>query len=569
MRLTFLAAAAAALAAGCATTAHAPSAPAARATPIEVPAVRHPDGETPAWWYRSGAATAHDGGASAGASKVILFVGDGMSLTTVAAARILEGQLRGAPGEENRLSFERFPYTALSKTYNTDQQTPDSAGTMSAMMSGVKTRAGLIGVDQTTTRGACAAQDAWRLSTLELAEIAGLGTGVVSTARITHATPAATYAHVSERGWEYDQAIPATARAAGCADIAAQLVDFPFGDGIDVVLGGGRRGFLPETEADPEFPGTSGRRGDGRDLVAEWRRRHPDGAWAWNRAQFEAIDFARTPKVLGLFQPAHMRYEHDRAQDPGGEPSLTEMTRAAIIALEAQHPQGWFLMVEGGRIDHANHAGNAYRALTETISLADAVAAARAMTSEDDTLILVTADHGHVLSFVGYPARGNPILGKVAGPAGEDGGDPALARDALGRPYTTLNYLNGPGYGGANEAAPAGAKRFVEDVEPTTWQAGDRADLSAIDTEAPDYMQSALFPLPSETHSGDDVGLYASGPGAQAVHGVVEQNAIHHFIVQSQPELRRTLCDLGACNADGVPVEPVAYRAALERERAD
>jgi len=173
---------------------------------IEVPAVKHPQGETPAWWYRNGAARAAANGAMRGRAKnVILFLGDGMSLTTVAAARILDGQRKGQSGEENQLSWERFPATAFSHTYNTDAQTPDSAGTMSAIMTGVKTRAGVISVDGTGKRGDCAtALQHPRLTWLELADSAGLSTGVVTTTRLTHATPAATYAHVPERNWEND-----------------------------------------------------------------------------------------------------------------------------------------------------------------------------------------------------------------------------------------------------------------------------------------------------------------------------------------------------------------------------
>ena len=82
--------------------------------------------------------------------------GDGMSLATVAAARILDGQRKGASGEENMLGWETFPHTALSKTYNTDSQTPDSAGTMTAMISGAKTRMGFLSVSQVPERGQCA-----------------------------------------------------------------------------------------------------------------------------------------------------------------------------------------------------------------------------------------------------------------------------------------------------------------------------------------------------------------------------------------------------------------------------
>lgn len=133
-----------------------PAATAPGAVAIDVPAVAHPAGETPQWWYRSGAARAAGSGAMDGKAKnVILFLGDGMSLTTVAAARIFEGQRNGNPGEENLLSWERFPATAFSKTYNTDSQTPDSAGTMTAITTGVKTHMGAIGVSA-GTRNDCA-----------------------------------------------------------------------------------------------------------------------------------------------------------------------------------------------------------------------------------------------------------------------------------------------------------------------------------------------------------------------------------------------------------------------------
>ena len=195
MRAFVFATCASLLAAGCATqgSASAPNASAPEiATPaIDVPTVAHPDGETAAWWYRSGAARAAANGAMSGhARNVILFLGDGMSLPTVAAARILEGQRNGHPGEENQLSFETFPNTALSRTYNTDYQTPDSAGTMTAIATGVKTRLGVIGIGPAAHRGNCAEADANPLlSIVELAESAGLSTGVVTTTRLTHDHP--------------------------------------------------------------------------------------------------------------------------------------------------------------------------------------------------------------------------------------------------------------------------------------------------------------------------------------------------------------------------------------------
>ena len=494
---------------------------------VDVPAIARPSGETAAWWFRDGAAQAAGRGAMAGGARnVILFVGDGMSLPTVAAARILAGQRAGNPGEAHRLSWEHFPATALSRTYNTDSQTPDSAGTMTAMATGVKTRAGHVSVGPSAPSGDCAAGRAAPLLTLwELAASQGLATGVVTTTRVTHATPAATFAHVADRGWEADSRMPAGARADGCVDIATQLVHAPDG-GPDVLLGGGRAFFLPTGQADPEYPDRNGYREDGTDLVAEWRRRNPDGSYAWNAAQLAAAPL--DGPLLGLFQPWDMQFEHDRAGDAAGEPSLAEMTRAAITRLQ-RDPDGYVLLVEGGRIDHAHHGGNAFRALTDTIAMADAVQVAADMTSVDDTLVIVTADHSHTLNFVGYPVRGNPILGLVREPADDGASTPSL--DTAGRPYTTLSYANGPGHAGPG-----------------------RPDLTAVDTTAPDYLQEAMVPLESETHGGDDVGVWARGPGSAAVRGSLEQNALFHVMLQAMPRLRTPLCDAGLCNDDGVPV---------------
>ncbi|MCC4587789.1 alkaline phosphatase [Xanthomonas sp. NCPPB 1067] len=550
--------------AACASTAGT-TVPAPASVKVEVPSVTHPAGETPQWWYRSGAARAAGNGAMSGkARNVILFLGDGMSLTTVAAARILDGQRKGGPGEENLLSWEQFPATAFSKTYNTDSQTPDSAGTMTAITTGVKSHMGAIGVSSGPRNDCADSLGKGLLSWLQLADSAGMATGIVTTARLTHATPAATYAHSPDRNWENDTDLPAAARAAGCQDIAQQLLTSArYGRGPQVVLGGGRSQFQTVQDRDPEYAGKAGRRLDGRDLVGEWKRAHPQGAYVWNRQQLQAATNA--PALLGLFEPDHMQFDHDRNRSPQGEPSLTEMTRTAIRSL-SRDPNGFVLMVEGGRIDHANHAGNAYRALDETVSLSDAVRAA-VQTAPPDTLIVVTADHSHTLNFVGYPVRGNPILGKVRGGGGEEGDRSQLATDMAGRPYTTLSYANGPGYTGASDAQPAGPKTFPHDPgssEPATG----RPDLTHVDTESPNYMQESLVSTKSESHGGEDVGIWATGPGSAAFRGTLEENVIYHVIVQATPRLRARLCKAGTCDRAGVPVElprPASFEAATGR----
>jgi alkaline phosphatase len=332
----------------------------------------------------------------------------------------------------------------------------------------------------------------------------------VTTTRVTHATPAVNYAHTANRAWEADANLPA---GASVADIAAQLVAAQRKYGIEVVLGGGRAPFMPATAADPEYPQHQGSRRDGRSLVDEWLAAQPASSYVWNRDQLAAIDPRTTQYLLGLFEPSHMQYEADRRA--ADEPSLAEMTAKAIDILR-NNRRGFYLMVEGGRIDHAHHAGNSYRALTDTLAFSDAVRTAQRMTDPRDTLIIVTADHSHVFTLAGYPKRGNPILGAVVEPGKTE---PERARD--GRPYTTLGYMNGSGH--ANR--PAGSDPEVR--RPVNAGRHLEAD---DDTAAPDFYQEALVPLDSETHAGEDVAIYAGGPQAHLFRGTMEQHTIYHVM---------------------------------------
>ncbi|MGR6872361.1 alkaline phosphatase [Pseudomonas sp. HK3] len=467
------------------------------------------------------------------AKNIILFVGDGMGISTVTAARILEGQRRGQTGEENQLSFGRFAFSGLSKTYNVDAQTPDSAGTMTAMVTGVKTDAGVIGVAEGVVYNDCASMAGNELLTaLELAEIAGMSTGIVTTARITHATPASTYAKSPNRDWEDISDMPPLAVKAGCKDIAEQLVYFERNlesrfdgldvDGLEVVMGGGRRHFLAKDASQnstEKTTGIEGDRTDGRNLIAQWQQQYPDGQYVMDQAGFDAINVQSTPHVFALFNESHMRYEADRKDDVAGEPSLSEMTKTAIELLD-KNDKGFFLTVEAGRIDHGHHAGNAYNALSDAIELSNAVQAAVDATRDTETLIIVTADHSHVFTMAGYPRRGNPILGKVINVGSSDY---ALADDDL--PYTTLGYMNGLGH--RDNANKTDSDSVYGDKKGAIT---GRKDLTEVDTQASGFHQEALVRLESETHGGEDVGIYAQGPGAHLVTGVHEQSVIFHIM---------------------------------------
>lgn len=447
------------------------------------------------------------------AKNVILFLGDGMGVSTVTAARIFEGQQQGRDGERNLLSFEKLPYLAMSKTYSANQQTADSAPTMSAIMTGVKTNDGIISLNQSIEKGEtdAAKVESNRVETLlEIAEKRGLSTGAITTTRVTHATPAATYAHTSNRDWENNAQVPPDSKV---PDIASQAID-NFGkeglsNGLEVLMGGGRANFLPTTEP-------QGKRTDGRNLITEFQTKF-SADYVSDRQTLNAINPAKTKHLLGLFDDDHMQYDTDRIATNSQQPSLTEMTSKAIDVL-ATNPKGYFLMVEAGRIDHAHHAGNAYRALAETVALSDAVKATLSKVNLDDTLVIVTADHSHTMTLSGYAKRGNPILEKVVLPGHET---PALALDH--KPYTVINYVNGKGY--FEKMTPEASAD--KSIKPNT---GRIADLTNINTNDIDFHQEANVPLEQESHGGEDVQIFAGGPNAQLFHGVQEQSYIFYVM---------------------------------------
>ncbi|XP_070543597.1 alkaline phosphatase-like [Ptychodera flava] len=439
------------------------------------------------------------------AKNAILFLGDGMGVATLASARIKKGQDLGSTGEEHQLEFEKFPHLALSKTYNTNYQVSDSAGTATAFLAGAKTKRGVVGQDDRAIRGDCAASSGSDIpSILEIAQQHGKSVGIVTTTRVTHATPAAAYAHIPDRDWEADSDIPSGEQGKGCTDIALQMVE---NHGIQVVMGGGRQKFMLNTQRDPEagiLP-QFGDRQDGRDLIKEWVDGKPEGSavYVWNEDDFENVDPTKTDYLLGLFDRSHMTFEDNRGNDNAGEPHIANMTRKAIEIL-SKNVNGFFLLVEGGRIDHAHHANTAYSAVYDTIAFDEAVKMAKDMTSSSETLIVVTADHSHTNTFSGYPNRGNPILGKNDRGVGSDG-----------LPYTTVMYSDGPG--GVT-------------VTQSYQNNGLRPNITDTDTEQVIYVSQALVSRASASHAGEDVTIFADGPMAHLFHGVHEQSYIPHVM---------------------------------------
>nr|XP_003474462.1 intestinal-type alkaline phosphatase [Cavia porcellus] len=428
------------------------------------------------------------------AKNLILFLGDGMGVSTVTATRILKGQKQGQLGPETPLAMDKFPYLALSKTYNVDRQVPDSAGTATAYLCGVKANYQTIGLSAAARVSQCnTTRGNEVLSVMYRAKKAGKSVGIVTTTRVQHASPAGTYAHTVNRNWYSDANMPASAREDGCQDIATQLVS---NMDIDVILGGGRRYMFPRGTPDPEYlndTSQAGLRLDGKDLVQEWLAKHQGSRYVWNRTELmQASQNPEVTRIMGLFEPSDMKY--DFYQDRELDPSLVEMTEVAVHML-SRNPRGFYLFVEGGRIDHGHHEGSAYRALHEAVVFDSAIDKASQLTNEQDTLILVTADHSHVFSFGGYTLRGTSIFGLA----------PSLASDD--KNYTSILYGNGPGYPGS-----------------------PRPEVSDSEIYNSSYLQQAAVPLSSETHGGEDVAVFARGPQAHLMHGVQEQSYVAHLM---------------------------------------
>ena len=273
--------------------------------------------------------------------NVILCIGDGMGLSQVTLGRLHVGGLDG------KLHIERMPVMGFIRTHSADEMVTDSAAAGTALSTGFKTDNGVVAM---TPAGKVVR------TILEAAQSKGLATGLVATSSITHATPACFGSHVRERDME--------------TDIAEDLLE----NRVDVLLGGGRKYFLPEDEA-------KSAREDKRDLVAEAKT----SGYAYVTTAKD-LEQAQGDRLLGLFHMGDLKNKRP-------EPTLAEMTGKAIEIL-SRDEDGFFMMVEGSQIDWACHEGNKDYALREMLHFDMAVKEAIDFALKDKhTLVIVTADH--------------------------------------------------------------------------------------------------------------------------------------------------------------------------------
>ncbi|MEN3759718.1 alkaline phosphatase [Aeromonas veronii] len=421
------------------------------------------------------------------AKNVIIFIGDGMGPTVLTATRLFK------VGEEGNLEMMKLPRSARIKTFSNDAQTTDSAPSMAAYTTGVKMNNEVIAMSSDTkavapgkdvngnkTVNNCSSDNGKPVPTiLELAKAAGKSVGAVTTTELTHATPAATYAHICHRDAAYDIAAQAVPGGTG--------YNSALKDGVDVLMGGGANHWTPYSASN------KGGRNDNRDLTAEMKAQ----GYSYVTTQSDLAKVT-SGKVLGLFSSkSHLDYELDRVAKGAAntQPSLSEMTAKAIDLL-SKNSQGYFLMVEGGRIDHALHGTNAKRSLTDAVALDEAVKTALGKVDLNNTLIVVTADHDHTMTINGYSAKGNPVLDLVKN------GDGSTQNDVDGKPFTTLVFGNGPNR---------------PDVRPI---------LTSDQVMANDYLQETGVKLTSETHGGGDVMLFADGAGSNRFKGTLDNTKV-------------------------------------------
>jgi alkaline phosphatase len=463
---------------------------------------------------------------SAIAKNVIIFVGDGMSVPTVTAARLLKAKLTGSKNIEHELlSFEKLDYLAHSQTYDADDQTADSPAAATALFAGAKTITATVGydssIDKDDPQSMCTAREVTTI--LEWAQDAGKSTGFVTNTRVTHATPSALYGHSVDREWECDnpEYVPDNAPIM-CGefekhDLAWQMIHTAPGNKTNVIMGGGYDAFVNKSNVmdnrpsfnDPadDFLCRKNGREDGEDLISKWMAEHNNSELAKNLKELNDVDVANTDFLLGLFGPSHLPYDdfRDKIQDP----SLADMTRKAMEIL-MKNDNGFFLMVEGGRIDFGHHYNMGNRALLETVRMDEAFEVVIELLGNklDETLLIVTADHSHTMAMQGYSPRGADVR-ELSDQTHDDG-----------LPYTLISYTNGPSY-------------YENSLVPNQGDQVVRKDLTHEPITDPNFQHTSSADRIRETHGGDDVAIYASGPMAYLFQTTHEQTFIANVMSYS------------------------------------
>lgn len=421
---------------------------------------------------------------AASAKNVILFIGDGMGISEVTAARYYHYGVKG------RMNFDKLTHSGYQTTWSLKagdgpnylpDYAPDSASTGTMWATGKKT------IDERISQGPSAAENipGTNLRTvLEVFQNRGKLVGNVSTAEITDATPAVLASKMSLRGCQAPANMtlcPSETKAkGGLGSISEQMVDHK----MDVALGGGKARF------DATGGKIAGGVDDGMTVVESAERQGIK--LVYNRKDMDSLKASDMP-VLGLFSSGNMTTEwtgpqaipgdgveaHKCKEDnrPGVQPSLASMTDKAIELLSSKK-RGFFLQVEGASIDKQDHAANACGQIGENVAFDRAIGVALRFQEENpDTLIIVTADHSHTSQIVAEDSTGT--------------GNPTGYSDNL---ITVDGQTMRVTYGTAGGPGPVATP-------------------------------------PSQQHTGAAVPIWAKGPGAEAILGTTDHTDLFDIML--------------------------------------
>lgn len=451
------------------------------------------------------------------ARNVILFVGDGMTVANVTAARILSRGI--AEGRYNgRLAMDTLPQMATVGTSGTDSIATDSANSAAAYNTGHKSAVNALNVYASRARDTLAHPRVETLSSI-VQRTRGMSVGIVTNSDIQDATPAAVFAH--------------TRRRADYIPITDQLLE----SGAQVVLGGGSASFLPRSVA-------GSRRQDERNMIDAFAQR--GYSFAGDAASLaEAAARPETQRLLGLFNLGNMDGPLDRFYLRRGtverfpdQPDLTEQVRAALAVL-SRNPAGFYLMVESSLIDKANHPLDWERAAFDTIMLDNALKVALDWAAErNDTMIVVVPDHTHAAAIYGTVDDSKPGAGRdrvgVYQHAGFPNYPPADARGYP--PRVDVSRRLAFTYG----TYPDHCETFGPHLEGRNVPAVRQQDGTYIANEKNCEVPGALrregnIPRSSDTgvHTVDDAILRATGPGSERLRGFVDNTYVFRAMAEA------------------------------------
>jgi alkaline phosphatase len=418
------------------------------------------------------------------AKSAILLIGDGMSLAQIYSAQIYAEEVLG-----DSLTLPGIADTAIMTTHAFDSMVTDSAAAGTALHAGLKAENGAINV---------LPDGAWAYTLGQAAQDAGKSVGVLSTARITHATPASVYGHDADRDAENL--------------FAEQMVEFM----PEVALGGGARHFLPD-----------GKREDGRNLIDEMVEMGYTNVT--DAEELMAVDTEATEHLLELFSSSHMAYEIDRVNEALDQPSLAEMTAVALDVLD-NDPDGFFVSIESGRIDHACHDHDVAGSIWDTLAFDEAVQVALDYQAEHpEVLVIATADHetggmslGHGTEYyttIGDLSAVTCSQASLAGQIGDDPGNAMALAEGCGLVLTD-EYVEMLG------ANPADAEE-VEGVDLGYAYNWGHYVLAMAEAA----MAGVEFG--PWAHTGMPVITYAAGPGAEMFNGTIDNTDLPKYVAET------------------------------------